>query len=1565
MTTGSADFLWYHTDTSELPPPPEPPLGHAVGKRSKNDRRGASACRADRFKLGFGSSCGCWSPRHLDAACSQAPAIAINTRVCNTRWYQMQSCLQHALVWYREEPVAATLVQARRPSRTTGNSPSPRRRLAMHALAKLLFAIAAATALSGTYTAPPEGPLAEHFSSSHRCEAQQLPCRQTRRQIRSSARRRGPLHPAETFPLELETMWHPLCWAMPPTDPASVIRWRRTRVWHRRSRRIRGNRESLQLIRHRYGFRGVRVGEAENPGPSGPAGLSCRLCVACGLDGPAAPGSDLCLVHLAPALRPPVAQYSGGSAPLLPAQFTAAQPSSGGGRNTYAAAEGDFPMIMQRNTFVAALDPDVPPAQPRARALRRHRTDGDPPSDRATADGDFRATVQPRPASDSEADSVPPSQLRRINEDGDALPGSQDSALAAEAQTKMQIDPNASLASHGPQRPSPPPRSSPASGAGASAEVAMPPAQRQRAADHEARSPMADPAIQTHQNHPPQPSGADQPRRFYCPIAGCPASDHQRHAGWSSTAGLRAHLQEHSSGRLAGDVPRSTLDELNLNVCRVCSRLLSRKFGDACPRCRPSLSARPQDPGEGRPIPLEYPEIGEVCRSRVVTRKYVPSSAKALWSDCVTRALNQIVVHGDQLAWLEYFMLARAVLPAKGDRGGKAHKKRTEQHVKTRCRRWLEGEKAALWSDACRLASKVKQSRPSPQTNEIPDSLIHEHISAGQLSKAAAALVTEPPVEVTQAVIQEMQEKHPRARPADELHAHDLRPVDAACAVQTGVDEVLKAIRSFPRGSAPGCSGLRPQHLADALCQGMRHEALRQITAVVNRLLQGQVPVGVRPWLCGAKLAAIPKPQGDLRPVACGDTLRRVTAKAAFAEAGEEIRSLLEPLQVGVGTSGGAEAIVHATRQWLGRNSSNHDKVLLLVDLSNAFNTVDRWAVRQAFRRYVPRLVPWVDLCYGHPSVLLLGDSEIRSERGVHQGDPGGPAAFALSIHECVLSTLNIVQREFPGELDWAAFYLDDGSIAGTTRAVQRFLALLRSALKYIGLEVNLSKCEIIPAAGADSTAREDDFPGLIFRENGNFKLLGASFGGLDFHKSLLDRRVSKALKIVGAATQLESPQDAFSIIRSCAGFCKIVYSIRVTPPDMLRASMGAFEEGLRHGLETIVGSTLDERHWDQAGLSIKEGGLGLRRPTQHADAAYIASFRGSADLATAIDPHFDPQDAFGHSGLAKSICTFNAIVPNSEVISAHDLPQKQRHLSGQLDAAMRRKLLAENSRDRFFCAHLALVSAEGAGAWLTAFPEDECRSWEGDGELFRIALKRRCRVPVQDGDRPCPCCGAVMDAYGDHALVCSCRGDRTIRHNALRDLTVAEAVCARSSPEKEKQGLLPGRPLDDGAPCRQQQGESQRRPADVYLPRGLGEAKRAPAALDWAITSGLRADKVQQVVEGTSDILEEYADFKRNYKDTDAKCRRQGLKFAPLIMEAHGGGWGGQLRQAMGFLATQQKAAGDWCREGTALRMAQRIATTLQRENARAVLRRLSATTASLAEADLDLAYADEDAPC
>ena len=137
------------------------------------------------------------------------------------------------------------------------------------------------------------------------------------------------------------------------------------------------------------------------------------------------------------------------------------------------------------------------------------------------------------------------------------------------------------------------------------------------------------------------------------------------------------------------------------------------------------------------------------------------------------------------------------------------------------------------------------------------------------------------------------------------------------------------------------------------------------------------------------------------------------------------------------------------------------------------------------------------------------------------------------------------------------------------------------------------------------------------------------------------------------------------------------------------------------------------------------------------------------------------------------------------------------------------------------------------------------------------------------------------------------------------------------------------------------------RRPADVFLPRG---ACGAPTALDFACTSGLRADRVRLAAEQPEQVASRYEDFKRNFKPpgeqagTEALCAQNGLRFVPMVLEAHGGGWSAVARQTLDVIARSVAAAWNEKPEVASLRIAQRLSTTLHRENARAILKRCRA---------------------
>ena len=88
--------------------------------------------------------------------------------------------------------------------------------------------------------------------------------------------------------------------------------------------------------------------------------------------------------------------------------------------------------------------------------------------------------------------------------------------------------------------------------------------------------------------------------------------------------------------------------------------------------------------------------------------------------------------------------------------------------------------------------------------------------------------------------------------------------------VQLAVEDVVRALRSFPNGTTPGPSSLRANHLREAVfcpSQGRATYALKKLWKFINSLSAGQVPSVVAPLLRGANLFACKKKGGGLCPI--------------------------------------------------------------------------------------------------------------------------------------------------------------------------------------------------------------------------------------------------------------------------------------------------------------------------------------------------------------------------------------------------------------------------------------------------------------------------------------------------------------------------------------------------------------------------------------------------------------------------------------------------------------------------------------------------------------------------
>ena len=174
---------------------------------------------------------------------------------------------------------------------------------------------------------------------------------------------------------------------------------------------------------------------------------------------------------------------------------------------------------------------------------------------------------------------------------------------------------------------------------------------------------------------------------------------------------------------------------------------------------------------------------------------------------------------------------------------------------------------------------------------------------------------------------------------------------------------MVKVIRSFPKSSAEGPDGLRPQRFKDMLSERGSQDILPALTSFVHLVLEGRTPATIRPFFFGTNLIK------GIRPIAVSCTLHCLVAKIAGNKVMKEMGILLAPWQLGFGVKGGEEAAVHAVRLYL--QDPDLGKAVLKLNIRNIFNTIHRDWMLNAVSEHAPTLHPFVHSAYSSPSSLF------------------------------------------------------------------------------------------------------------------------------------------------------------------------------------------------------------------------------------------------------------------------------------------------------------------------------------------------------------------------------------------------------------------------------------------------------------------------------------------------------------------------------------------------------------------------------------------------------------------
>ena len=133
-------------------------------------------------------------------------------------------------------------------------------------------------------------------------------------------------------------------------------------------------------------------------------------------------------------------------------------------------------------------------------------------------------------------------------------------------------------------------------------------------------------------------------------------------------------------------------------------------------------------------------------------------------------------------------------------------------------------------------------------------------------------------------------------------------PTDIDC-FSTSKYFVHKALLSISNDSSAGLDGISPQILKDSTAKVNGQTGLnflKALTNFVNVIPEGKLPFELRPYFFGAKVIALKKLDGGLRPIVVGNTFRRLSAKCAGYHVFESCQARYGSRQVYVGTKKGA-----------------------------------------------------------------------------------------------------------------------------------------------------------------------------------------------------------------------------------------------------------------------------------------------------------------------------------------------------------------------------------------------------------------------------------------------------------------------------------------------------------------------------------------------------------------------------------------------------------------------------------------------------------------------------------
>ena len=440
---------------------------------------------------------------------------------------------------------------------------------------------------------------------------------------------------------------------------------------------------------------------------------------------------------------------------------------------------------------------------------------------------------------------------------------------------------------------------------------------------------------------------------------------------------------------------------------------------------------------------------------------------------------------------------------------------------------------------------------------------------------------------------------------------------------------------------------------------------------------------------------------------------------------------------------------------------SSETEAIILVDATNAFNSLNRQVALRNIRHLCPPLSKILINTYREDVRLFIDGETLLSQEGTTQGDPLAMAMYAIAVNPLIHRLKQDTTKQI--------WFADDATAGGKLNNLREWWDCLTNIGPEYGYFPNASKAWLVVKEGyKDEATSAFEGTQVVITEEGQ-KYLGSAIGKQTFIESYVQRKVTTWIDELERLSSIAITQPHAAFAAFTHGLTsRWTYLARTTPniADLIKP----LEETIRKVfLPNLTGqNAFNDMERDMLALPARLGGLGILDPCRMSELHYSTCETISAPLIRLIldqSETYAPEIKEAQARMRNNARKFHR---QYEARTANDLKED---LSTKLQKA------------------LTICSEKGASSWLSALPISE-HGFALHRGAFRDAL---ClRYGWRPSHLPSHCvCGQHFTI--EHALSCSRGGFPSIRHNEIRNITadLLGGVCHSVGTELSLQPVL------------------------------------------------------------------------------------------------------------------------------------------------------------------------------